>query len=229
MDKHFYASPFRENMPCIMGMLAIWYFNFANAPSAALLPYAHDLRAFPAYIQQLEMESNGKRVSKAGQLLPWRTIGTIWGGEGSNSQHAFLQMLHQGTDLIPVDFIIPKRSYYTDQSYHHWLVAHCLGQSHTLWVGDKEQASHKQLPGGRPSNTLVLSRTTPSVLGSLIALYEHKTFVQSIIWHINAFDQWGVEAAKTMVEKLHASLSNTSQKARYDSSTEGLIQHCQDI
>jgi glucose-6-phosphate isomerase len=245
MDVHFKNAPFEENMPVIMGMLGVWYNNFFGAQSHAILPYDHYLKDLPSHIQQLDMESNGKSVDVYGRKLNYQTGPIIWGGVGSNGQHAYHQLLHQGTQFAPCDFILPLMSHNPVGSFHELLVSNCLSQSQALMQGKtyaealKESASsslsegekdilakQKVIPGNRPSNTLFFDKATPKVIGALIALYEHKVFVQGQIWGVNSFDQWGVELGKILGDKVHAALSEeatTEATADFDASTMGLI------
>ncbi len=245
MDCHFKSAPLEKNMPVIMGMLGVWYNNFFGAQSHAILPYDHYLSGFPAHIQQLDMESNGKSVDSNGQQVDYQTGPIIWGGVGSNGQHAYHQLLHQGTQFAPSDFILPLMTHNPVDSFHALLVSNCLSQSQALMTGktlkEAEQelrsdgfsqeeldtlAPQKMIPGNRPSNTLFFDKLTPKVVGSLIALYEHKVFVQGQIWGVNSFDQWGVELGKTLGEKVHSALSQEGfidEKNQFDSSTLGLI------
>ena len=249
MDEHFFTAPPSENMPFIMGMLQIWYSNFFDAQSQAVIPYDHSLRFLPEHLQQLEMESCGKSVTKEGLALNWRTGCSIWGGAGTNGQHAYHQLLHQGTEFIPVDFIFPLKTHYPVNDHHAHLIANCLSQSRALMTGKsleqamaelkldgkdeataKQIAPHKVILGNRPSNTLVLEQVTPFSVGALVALYEHKVFSQSVILDINAFDQWGVELGKQMGNEIYQSLSSSEpqENSPYDSSTRDLIQRFKD-
>ena len=249
MDEHFFTAPASKNMPFIMGMLQIWYSNFFGAQSQAVIPYDHSLRFLPEHLQQLEMESCGKSVTKEGLPINWRTGCSIWGGAGTNGQHAYHQLLHQGTEFIPVDFIFPLESHYPVNDHHAQLIANCLSQSRALMTGKsleqamielkregkdydaaKQIAPHKVIPGNRPSNTLVLEKVTPFSVGALIALYEHKVFSQSVILDINAFDQWGVELGKQMSSEIYQALSIPvpQESSPYDTSTADLIQRFRD-
>jgi glucose-6-phosphate isomerase len=244
VDRHFESAPLAENMPVIMGLIGIWNSNLGGAQSHALLPYSHALRAFPAYIQQQDMESNGKSVQLDGNAVETATGPVIWGGEGTNGQHAFHQLLHQGTRAISVDFILPLQSCVDAKDHHQLLASHCFAQSQALMQGRSLEeamhelegqglspetqtllAKHKAMPGDRASNTLLLPKVTPESVGSLIALYEHKTFVQSVIWNINAFDQWGVELGKRLGEEILIQLQSNAASApqNQDASTAGLI------
>ncbi|WPC05824.1 glucose-6-phosphate isomerase [Pseudomonas benzenivorans] len=242
MDQHFREAPFEQNMPVLLALLGIWYGNFWSAQTQAILPYDHYLRNITKHLQQLDMESNGKRVLQDGAPAPCATGPVIWGGVGCNGQHAYHQLLHQGTLLIPADFIVPVVSYNPVADHHQWLYANCLSQSQALMRGktleeaeaelraqglDEDEvrrlAPHKVIPGNRPSNTLVLERVSPRRLGALVALYEHKVFAQSAIWGINAFDQWGVELGKELGKNVYSRLLGAEQSTAEDQSTQGLI------
>ena len=244
MDQHFQSAPFEQNMPVLLALLGVWYGDFWGAHSHAILPYDHHLRNFNQHLQQLDMESNGKRVRQDGSPVSCGTGPVIWGGVGCNGQHAYHQLLHQGTQLIPADFIVPVVSYNPVADHHQWLYANCLSQSQALMCGktlaeaeeelraqglaeDEVQrlAPHKVIPGNRPSNTLVLERVSPRRLGALVALYEHKVFAQSVIWGINAFDQWGVELGKELGKNLYGRLTGQDATPAADSSTQGLIDY----
>lgn len=243
MDQHFSSAPFHANMPVLMGLLGIWYNNFFNINSCAIIPYNYYLRHLPAYLQQLDMESNGKQTTIAGKVTDYATGPVIWGGMGTDGQHAFHQLLHQGTQFIPADFIIDIATDPHYQAHQDILFASCLGQTRALMQGINQQevmtelmakgytdqqaetlALHKVHPGNRPSNTLMINGLTPHNLGALIALYEHKVFVQGAIWGINSFDQWGVELGKVITQQLLASLAAKSMDDSYDASTFGLMQ-----
>lgn len=242
MDLHFKTAPLDENLPVIMGMLGVWYINFFGAQNHALLPYDHYLREFPSYIQQLDMESNGKSATPDGEYLDYSTGPIIWGGEGTNGQHAFHQLIHQGNVLIPADFIFPLTAHHTLADHHAMLASNCFGQTQALMKGKTLEEVRRELnvkgiseeeilhvapqrvfEGNKPSNTLLMDQVTPKTLGSLIALYEHKVFVQGVIWGINSFDQWGVELGKELGNQVLASINQTSNTASDDSSTESLI------
>jgi glucose-6-phosphate isomerase len=244
MDQHFQQAPLEQNMPVILGLLGVWYGNFWDARSHAILPYDHYLRNITKHLQQLDMESNGKRVRQDGSPVTCDTGPVIWGGVGCNGQHAYHQLLHQGTQLIPADFIVPVVSYNPVADHHQWLYANCLSQSQALMLGKtraeaeqelREQGlseddvqrltPHKIIPGNRPSNTLVLERISPRRLGALVALYEHKVFVQSAIWGINAFDQWGVELGKELGKGVYQRLTGFDEPPADDGSTQGLIDY----
>ncbi|MDO8953925.1 MAG: glucose-6-phosphate isomerase [Gammaproteobacteria bacterium] len=242
MDQHFKTAEFSQNMPIIMALLGIWYNNFFNAHSYAVLPYDDYLHFLPSYLQQADMESNGKSVTLDGKPVTYATGPVIWGGVGTNGQHAFHQLLHQGTPLVPVDFIIPVQTHNPTGEHHAALYANCLAQSQALMQGKtwdeayaelirqglseenaKRLATHKVIPGNKPNNMLLTEKFTPETIGALIALYEHKIFVQSVIWNINAFDQWGVELGKQLGEPIFKSLLNKNEPNQYDSSTQNLI------
>lgn len=242
MDQHFLNAPFEQNMPVLTALLGVWYSNFWGAQSHAILPYDHYLRNITKHLQQLDMESNGKSVRQDGSPAVTDTGPVIWGGVGCNGQHAYHQLLHQGTQLIPADFIVPVVSYNPLADHHQWLYANCLSQSQALMLGktrveaeaelrdkglpeDEVQrvAPHKVIPGNRPSNTLVLERISPRRLGALVALYEHKVFVQSVIWGTNAFDQWGVELGKELGKGVYQRLIGGNEEPAEDASTQGLI------
>ena len=244
MDQHFQSAPLERNMPVLLGMLGVWYGNFWGAQSHAILPYDHYLRNITKHLQQLDMESNGKSVRHDGTPVNTDTGPVIWGGVGCNGQHAYHQLLHQGTQLIPADFIVPVVSYNPVADHHQWLYANCLSQSQALMLGktraeaeaelrakglleDEVQrlAPHKVIPGNRPSNTLVLERISPRRLGALVALYEHKVFVQSVIWGVNAFDQWGVELGKEMGKNVYNRMTSWDPEPAEDASTQGLIDY----
>ncbi|UVM60613.1 glucose-6-phosphate isomerase [Pseudomonas sp. B21-010] len=244
MDQHFQSAPFEQNMPVLLALLGVWYGNFWGAQSHAILPYDHYLRNITKHLQQLDMESNGKSVRLDGTPVSTDTGPVIWGGVGCNGQHAYHQLLHQGTQLIPADFIVPIVSFNPVSDHHQWLYANCLSQSQALMLGrtraeaeaelrDKgaseeevqKLASHKVIPGNRPSNTLVVERISPRRLGALVALYEHKVFVQSVVWGINAFDQWGVELGKELGKGVYNRLVGSEENPAEDASTQGLINY----
>ncbi|TBU86858.1 glucose-6-phosphate isomerase [Phytopseudomonas dryadis] len=243
MDEHFQSAPFEANMPVLLALLGVWYGNFWDAQSHAILPYDHYLRNITKHLQQLDMESNGKSVRQDGQPVTTATGPVIWGGVGCNGQHAYHQLLHQGTLLIPADFIVPVSSYNPVADHHQWLFANCLSQSQALMLGKSREeaeeelrgkglgeeevqrlAPHKVIPGNRPSNTLVMERVSPRRLGALIAMYEHKVFVQSVIWGNNAFDQWGVELGKELGKGVYSRMVGDEDSAAEDGSTQGLIE-----
>ncbi|MFN2359467.1 MAG: glucose-6-phosphate isomerase [Marinobacter sp.] len=244
MDQHFRNTPLEQNLPVVMAMLGIWYNNFWGAETYTILPYDHYLRSLPAHLQQLDMESNGKSVTQDGKPLDYQSGPVIWGGVGANGQHAFHQLLHQGTRLIPADFIIPLETHNKVASHHVTLFANCLSQSRALMSGKNldearaelkaegvtageidKLAPHKVIPGNKPSNTLLMDKSTPETVGALIALYEHRTFVQGIIWDVDSFDQWGVELGKQMGKGILDRLTgeNDQEDGPSDSSTDSLI------
>ncbi len=242
MDEHFRTAPLEENLPVIMALIGIWNTNFLGAETEAILPYEQYLHRFPAYFQQGNMESNGKRVRRDGSLAAYQTGPIIWGEPGTNGQHAFYQLIHQGTRLIPCDFIGFARSLNDPDghgTHHRKLMANMFAQSQALAFGKTAEevraegvpealVSHKTFPGNRPSNTLVLPRLSPSTLGQLIALYEHKIFVQGSIWGIDSFDQWGVELGKVLARDIAEQFSQDSANAG-DSSTQTLIEHWREL
>ncbi len=228
MDQHFLNAPLEDNLPVIMALLGIWYRNFFGAQSYLIAPYASALRELPAYLQQLEMESNGKSVDLDGQPVPYATAPALWGAPGTNGQHAFFQMLHQGTTLVPTDFIAVLKPEHSLIDHHVKLLANCFAQSEALMRGqDASRAPHLRCPGNQPSNTLLLDALMPRALGALLALYEHKTFVQAAIWRINPFDQWGVELGKRLGIAIEQALNATAaleEEDVHDSSTRALIE-----
>jgi len=242
MDEHFRTAPIEQNMPIIMALLGVWYVNFFKVNSHAVLPYDHYLRDLPQHLQQLDMESNGKSIGIDGSPINYHTGPIIWGGVGSNGQHAYHQLLHQGTHFSPCDFILPMRTHNPIDNFHDLLVSNCLSQSQALLTGKTEEdamqeclakgmsegeamvlAPQKQIPGNRPSNTLYFDKSTPQIVGALIALYEHKVAAQGLLWGINSFDQWGVELGKTLGNKVMDELQNVGACSQFDSSTNGLI------
>lgn len=234
MDKHFKNAPFEENLPVQLGMIGIWNINFLNIHAHAILPYDGRLRHLPAYLEQLEMESNGKSVDRQGKTIDYHTCPILWGEIGPNAQHAFYQLLHQGTESVMCDFIAPARRYVGfDNSeleqQHQLSLANCLAQSRLLALGDAAIEGndtapiHKRYRGNQPSTTILFDELTPFSFGQLIALYEHKVFVQSVIWDSNPFDQWGVELGKKMATDLLKPLTKEVPPFTFDSSTEGLL------
>jgi glucose-6-phosphate isomerase len=202
MDEHFLAAPWGSNLPALMGLLGVWNINVLNLPTLAVLPYDDRLARFPAYLQQLDMESNGKRVRADGSPVFCETAPVIWGEPGNNAQHSFFQMLHQGTPRAALDFLLPALSSCGDQATHDLAIANCLAQAEAFAYGQAAENSHKVHEGNRPSSLLLFRQLDPATLGALIALHEHKVFTQSVIWGINAFDQWGVELGKKMAEAI---------------------------
>jgi glucose-6-phosphate isomerase len=237
MDEHFRAAPFARNLPALMGLIAVWNNNFLGAPSVAVLPYAQALRRFPAYLQQLAMESNGKRVTLDGAEVACDTSPAFWGEPGTNGQHSFHQLLHQGTRLVACDFIGFARPLDAPGAQHDLLLANMLAQGEALAFGktaaDLEAegcpdalVAHRTLEGNRPSNTLLLEKLTPAALGALVALYEHSVFTQGAIWNIDSFDQWGVELGKTLAARIVPELGASDAILAHDSSTNELIRRC---
>jgi glucose-6-phosphate isomerase len=235
MDQHFLKTPLQENMPVILGLIGVWYNNFWEAQSQAILPYEQNLHRFPAYLQQLEMESNGKSVDREGDLVKYQTGQVIWGEVGTNGQHAFYQLLHQGTKLIPTDFIGFARSVHEIGDHHLKLMANFFAQQEALAFGkereqllregvSEELIPHRTFAGNHPSTCIMAQKLTPETMGSLIALYEHKVFVQGVIWNIHSFDQWGVELGKQLASKILPELSQLGSKTEtHDVSTLQLI------
>ena len=242
MDEHFRTAPLDQNMPVIMGMLGIWYGNFFGAASNAVLPYDQYLHRFPAYLQQLDMESNGKSVDRDGASVDYNTGTVVWGEAGTNGQHAFYQLIHQGTRMIPADFLAPLHSQNPVGEHHAILLANCFAQTEALMIGKTREEAHAELlaqgmqstaleallphkvfPGNKPTNTLLFNRLDPHTLGMLIALYEHKVFVQGIVWNINSFDQWGVELGKQLAGRILPELLDESVTSPHDKSTASLI------
>lgn len=237
MDEHFRSAPLEANMPVLLGLIGVWYRNFFDAQTLSIAPYTDALQKLPPYLQQLDMESNGKSVQIDGAPVAWQTAPIIWGEPGTNGQHAYFQMLHQGTTLVPVDFIAVLEPQYDAQDYldhHRKLLANCFAQSEALLQGGSmataEQAggplgAQRRFDGNRPSNTLVIDKLSPERLGALIALYEHKVFVQAAIWNINPFDQWGVELGKTLCRAIEPELADPGslKPDAHDASTTSLI------
>ncbi|HEX8139175.1 MAG TPA: glucose-6-phosphate isomerase [Pyrinomonadaceae bacterium] len=244
MDEHFRSAPFTENMPVILALLGIWYNNFFGAESHAILPYDQYLHRFPAYFQQGDMESNGKSVNRDGEPTGCSTGPVIWGEPGTNGQHAFYQLIHQGTKLIPCDFLAPVETQNPVGQHHQILLSNFFAQTEALMKGktaeevrSELEASglrgeelerllpHKVFAGNRPTNSIMFRKLTPRTLGSLIALYEHKIFVQGIIWRVNSFDQWGVELGKQLAKAILPELKQEGPVTTHDASTNGLINH----
>jgi glucose-6-phosphate isomerase len=240
MDEHFRSAPIEQNLPMILGLVGFWNRAFLDCGSVSIAPYHQDLNRFPAYLQQLDMESNGKRVTRAGDAIDYATGPVIWGDVGTNGQHAYFQLLHQGTDVTPIDFIAVLRPAHEFHNHHAALLANCFAQSEAFMKGKttdevradlagmdaagiERLAPHKTFPGNRPSNTILMEYLTPATLGALIALYEHKVFVQGALWDVNSFDQWGVELGKVLAKKIEAELTGDAAPSGHDSSTNGLI------
>ena len=248
MDQHFIATPMEKNLPVILGLIGIWQINFFGTRSHVVLPYDQSLHRFPAYLQQLEMESNGKRIDRSGNEVDYSTGTVVWGEPGTNGQHAFYQLLHQGTQIIPADFLVPCISHNPVDDQHQLLLANFFAQTEAMMRGKEKSEvyedygvkpsvkdsikdsfarimAHKVFPGGRPTTSILFKKLDPKTLGSLIALYEHKVFVQSIIWNINPFDQWGVELGKQLAGKIADELSDDMEITSHDSSTNALINY----
>jgi len=242
MDEHFRTAPFEANIPVILALLGIWYNNFFEADSHAILPYDQYMHRFPAYFQQGDMESNGKRVTRDGKVVDYSTGPIIWGEPGTNGQHAFYQLIHQGTKLVPTDFLAPVDTKNPIGQHHMLLLSNFFAQTEALMLGKSEDEAraeleaegvsgetlefllpHKVFPGNKPSNSILFQRLLPETLGALIAMYEHKIYVQSVIWNVNAFDQWGVELGKQLARKILPELMMDGEVTSHDSSTNGLI------
>ncbi|MCX8043944.1 MAG: glucose-6-phosphate isomerase [Desulfobacterota bacterium] len=242
MDEHFKTTPFRHNMPVLLALVGILNINFFGYTSHAILPYDQYLRRLPAYLQQLEMESNGKQVQRDGNPVSYATAPIIWGEPGTDGQHAFYQLLHQGTLIVPADFIVPVKSHNPVGEHHRLLLSNFFAQTQALMNGKtldevteelrrsgvaesiiEQLAPHRVFPGNRPSNSIMFEKLDPFTLGALLALYEHKVFVQGVIWNICSFDQWGVQLGKDLATKIYPDLIGPEPVAAYDSSTNGLI------
>lgn len=224
MDQHFFERPLDKNIPVLMALIGIWYTNFFHTKSQAISPYSKSLTRLVPYLQQLDMESNGKKYDRNGEPIDYQTAGVIWGNVGTNSQHAFFQLLHQGTQLIPIDFIVPMKPLIDANGQHLKLVANALAQSHALAFGKKDASIHLHFEGNKPSNVLAFEKLSPRNVGRLIALYEHKVFVQGVIWNINSFDQFGVELGKVVADELVVSLEGKKALINKDASTEALME-----
>jgi len=218
MDQHFRDAPWQQNLPVLQALLGVWNINFLELPTLAVLPYDSRLARFPAYLQQLDMESNGKSVTATGKAIDWQTAPVIWGEPGNNAQHSFFQLLHQGTPRAALDFLLPVQSSCHRQDHQDLAIANCLAQAEAFWLGQSgpDVPAHKVHAGGRPSSLLMFERLDPPTLGKLIALYEHKVFAQSVIWGINAFDQWGVELGKKLCAPLLPRIQNPASGAPLD-------------
>ena len=235
MDEHFRTTPFERNLPVLMGLLCVWYSDFFDAETVAVLPYEQYLKRFPAYLQQLTMESNGKSVTTEGRRVDYATGPVYWGEPGTNGQHSFYQLIHQGTRLIPADFIAFERSLNPLGEHHDILIANVLAQSEALAFGktaeevraegtDEALVAHRVFEGNRPSSTLFAPELTPAVLGALVALYEHSVFVQGVVWDVNSFDQWGVELGKVLAKRILGELqADGDSELGHDGSTNALI------
>ena len=219
MDEHFASEPFERNAPMVLGLIGVWNRSFLGRGSHALIPYADALGLFPAYLQQLEMESNGKSVTRDGERIAAETAPVIWGGVGTNSQHAFMQLIHQGTSVVPVTFLGVARPTTSRREEHTALVANMIAQSAALAFGRSHEDPARAMPGNRPSTTILMSALTPATLGALIALFEHVVFVQGCVWGINSFDQWGVELGKKLAHEVAAELASGVPGASRDASS----------
>lgn len=248
MDNHFRTAPLEQNIPVIMALIGIWYNNFFHVDTNAILPYDQGMARFPAYLQQADMESNGKFICRDGKRIQYKTGPVIWGEAGTNGQHAFYQLIHQGTQIVPCDFLMPVHSHYAigkhGYAHHKILLANFLAQTQALMLGktrDEARAElekqgmsgealeqllpHKVFEGNRPSTSILFDKVTPNTLGKLIALYEHKIFVQGMVWDINSYDQWGVEYGKQIAQEILPLLTNDAEITNFDSSTNGLINY----
>jgi glucose-6-phosphate isomerase len=222
MDEHFRTAPLDANLPVRLGLLDVWYRDFLGFASRSVAPYHSALRRLPAYLQQLEMESNGKRVDAKGRPLSVSTSPVVWGEPGTNGQHAYFQMLHQGTDVVPVEFIAVKAATHSLEGHHEQLLANALAQAQALMQGKPDAGGHKDFPGNRPSTFFVLERLDPASFGALVAMYEHRVFVSGSIWGINSFDQWGVELGKVLARDIAPRLASGDVQG-LDASTAGLL------
>jgi glucose-6-phosphate isomerase len=222
MDSHFAQAPLERNLPVRLGLLDVWYRNFHRFGSRNIAPYHSALRRLPAYLQQLEMESNGKRVDRDGRPLAFGTSPVLWGEPGTNGQHAYFQMLHQGTEVVPVEFIAVREPAHCLPGHHSQLLANALAQAQALMQGSADVGGHRDFPGDRPSTFFVLERLDPASLGALLALYEHRVFVSGAVWGINSFDQWGVELGKVLARDIEPRLG-TGDVSGLDPSTAGLL------
>ncbi len=227
MDQHFRKASLKENIPIILAMLDIWYINFFNTETLAIIPYDESLSYLPAYLGQLIMESNGKNITHEGTEVHCHTAPVIWGGTGTNVQHTFFQLLHQGTHLVPVEFLVSLNSPCSNEEHHKMLFANCLAQSEALTMGspgdNQQQESFKNTPGNKPSTTILYKELTPRILGTLLAMYEHRTMVQGHIWNIDSFDQWGVQLGKTLADSITNELHGSDSTELHDTSTQNLI------
>jgi glucose-6-phosphate isomerase len=241
MDEHFRTAPFERNLPVLLGVLGVWYTDFFGAQTIAVLPYEQYLKRFPAYLQQLTMESNGKHVTLGGGRLNYDTGPVYWGEPGTNGQHSFYQLIHQGTRLIPCDFIAFGQTLNPLGRHHDLLLANVFAQAEALAFGKTAEqvkgegtpdglVPHRVFEGNRPSNTFLAARLTPEMLGKLVALYEHSVFTQGTIWDINSFDQWGVELGKVLAQRIIPELeSKTDPELKHDSSTNSLIRRYRNL
>jgi glucose-6-phosphate isomerase len=244
VDEHFRTAPLAQNIPVVMGLLGVWYGDFFDAQAHAVLPYDQYLHRFAAYLQQADMESNGKSVSRDDEIVDYETGPIVFGEPGTNGQHAFYQLIHQGTKLIPCDFLAPAKTHNPVGAHHPILLANFFAQTEALMRGKNAAEvraeldaagvegrthemllAHKQFQGNRPTNSILFEELTPRTLGRLVALYEHKIFVQGVIWNILSFDQWGVELGKQLAKRILPELDGADAVASHDSSTNGLINY----
>ena len=226
IDEHFRSTPAAENIPILLGLLDVLYSNFAMAQTQAIVPYDHNLLLLPDYLSQLIMESNGKSVNREGEPIDFNTAPIIWGSAGTNGQHAFFQLLHQGTHITPIDFLVGRNNQYDETEHQRALYANCIAQSEALMLGQKpesEKDHYRNYPGNKPSTTMVYNVLDPRTLGMILAIYEHRTFVQGAIYNINSFDQWGVELGKRLASDIIDELSQAKILAHHDSSTQQLL------
>jgi glucose-6-phosphate isomerase len=223
MDDHFKQTPVEENIPVILALIDYWYVNYFDASTHAYIPYDESLKLFPDYLSQLLMESNGKSSNLAGHSIDYKTMPVCWGSAGTNSQHAYFQLLHQGTQMVPVDFLVPL-SKKGDEEHHIRLLANCFAQAQALMLGENNTDPHKNFTGNKPSTTILYSELNPKSLGSLLAMYEHRTFVQGILWQINSFDQCGVELGKKLALDIYKNMKSKINNEKLDSSTKKLIE-----
>lgn len=247
MDQHFAEAPLEKNIPVLMGLIVFWYSALMGTDTQAILPYSYHLQLLPAYLQQLEMESNGKSVTREGDAVGYRTGSIVWGTEGTNGQHSFHQLLHQGTTMVPIDFIATLKAHHSLTHQHKFLFSNCVAQSQALMAGrdlatteselrsqgmSEEEiaflARHKVHPGNRPSNTILMDMLTPETLGALIAAYEHKVYTLGVLWNINSYDQWGVELGKLLGTHVVTAIDTTDIPGDWDSSTQKLIKRFND-
>jgi glucose-6-phosphate isomerase len=225
MDDHFRSKPLRQNVPALMGLIGLWYRNFLKMPAYAVIPYHACLARLPAFLQQLDMESNGKSVTRDGQPVAAATGPIIFGEPGTDAQHSFFQWLHQSTDVVPVDFIAAVKTRFGNADQQAMLLANFLAQSEALMTGKENKAEpYRNFAGNRPSTTILLDELTPRTLGALLALYEHKVFTQGIVWGIDSFDQWGVELGKVLAKTLEGEIKS-KKPGTHDGSTLGLLDY----
>ena len=224
MDRHFAEQDFEQNIPVILALLDVWYNNFFDADTHAFIPYDESLRLLPDFLSQLLMESNGKSTTRDNNVIDYHTIPISWGASGTNAQHTFFQLLHQGTRMVPIDFLAAMTKP-GNQQHQDLLIANCIAQSQALMQGEESSSPHNYFPGNKPSNTLFYSELSPENLGKLLALYEHRTFVQGVLWNINSFDQWGVELGKRLATSVYEAMQNGNMADTFDSSTANLTNY----